>query len=143
MTDQPDNPTNPTHSTGSLDPDALSDLATRLTTSDQAPLTTSEKSLLSAALVQLAASQSALAKQSRLLQLHGERRTRINVIAADALNDLQSHLDAPAAVDQYDFDAADAARATLLAEIESANTTRATLAASLGFVRRLVGLGRP
>lgn len=123
-----------------IDQAAIDRLADRLTGDDPAPLSPDEKELLSASLAELAAAHTVIAKQSRLLRLHGELDERIAAIARDALGAVRDHLDAPGPLAGFDASAADAARRTLLTQIESANTTRATLGATLGFVARLFGL---
>lgn len=108
---------------------------------DDAPaLTGADRDLLVGALAALAIAQHELAVQARLLLLHGEHRARIESIARDALASVRAHADAPGPLAGFDADAAAAARRDLLAEIESANTARATLAATLGFVARALGL---
>lgn len=123
-----------------IDQETIDRLSFKLTAQTDSPLTGAERSLVANALGQLAASQATIAEQSRLLRLHGELRSRIDAIAGAAIETLRNHLDEPGPVTGYDADAADSARRELLAEIESANTTRATLAATLGFVRNLIGL---
>lgn len=124
-----------------MDVTAIDALARRLTSDDPSPLSNDERRLLATALAELAASQEVIAKQTRLLQLHGEFRGRINAITADAIAGVASHLDTSNLLETYDFDRAEAARRDLLASIDNANTTRATLAATLTFVRRLIGSG--
>ncbi len=122
-----------------LNHDKLNTLAAQLTSENTNPLSHHDRELLAAALLQLAASQDTIARQSRLLQLHGELRSRIHEIANSALISMQVRLDTPNSLSSFDFEGAEAARTQLLASIESANTTRATLAATLAFVRRLIG----
>lgn len=103
-------------------------------------LTSADRELLVGALGALAVAQHELATQSRLLLLHGELHTRIETITRDALARVRSHIESPGPFAGFDAADADAARRTLLTEIESANTARASLAATLGFVARLLGL---
>lgn len=123
-----------------IDTDTIDRLTDRLTTPDPSPLTDDERALLVAALAELAAAHAVIATQERLLMLHGELRSRLRSITGEALAQVRDRLDETAALAGYDADAADAARRALLAEIESANSTRATLAATLGFAARLFGL---
>ncbi len=124
-----------------IDTQTIDRLTARLTSADDpSPLTEEERSLLSAALTQLAASQAIIAGQDRLLQLHGEMKSQIDSIAQSALSSLSTQLQGPSPLDAYDADAAQAARRQLLAEIESANTSRASLAAVFRFVRAFGGL---
>lgn len=120
---------------------AIHTLTTRLTSDNADPLSSDEKALLSAALVELAAAQALIARHTRLLHLHGELHNRLRDIANEALDDVARRLDAPDALHEYDFEKAQAARQSLLAEIEAANSTRAALAATLQFVRRIAGAG--
>lgn len=122
-----------------ITPESIEQLPDRLMSDDAALLSEEEKAVLSRALIELTASQSVISKQSRLLQLHGELRDRIESVTTETLADLHARLDDHAPVKSFDFAAADAARTELLTAVESANTTRATLAAALGFVRRLIG----
>ncbi len=103
-------------------------------------LTDTDRDLFVGALAALAVAQHELAAQSRLLLLHGEHGARIETITRDALANVRAHADMPSPLAGFDADAAAAARRDLLAEIESANTARATLAATLGFVARALGL---
>lgn len=118
----------------------IESLAASLATTGQPTITllSDEGQLVSAALLELIASQTVIAKQTRLLQLHGELRSRIDTIAKDAIELVTNRLDTPNPVQAYDFESAEAARRELLASTESANTTRATLAAALRFVKVLI-----
>lgn len=124
-----------------IDHAALDSLAARLTSDDETPLTAEDRALLRDALMHLAASQDIIARQSRLLQLHGELQSRIDDLAQAAISGLRSRLDTPNPLGDFDFSGADEARRELLAAVDGANTTRATLAATLAFVRRLLGAG--
>jgi len=123
-----------------FDPETIDRLTDRLTGAPAEPLSADERDLLVAALTDLAAAHAVIAKQTRLLLLHGELRSRLTSITAEALGSVRDRLDSPGALTGYDEVGADRARRELLAGIESATTTRATLAATLGFVARVFGL---
>lgn len=123
-----------------IDQSAIDALVAKLAPDGNAELTAEDRVILTGAILELAACQDIIARQTRLLQLHGELRSRLSAIAQDAIDGVQSRLDTSNPLTAYDFESAEAARRDLLAAVEYANTTRATLAATLAFVRRLIGL---
>lgn len=112
-------------------------LTDRLDSGDDSPLTDDERSLLRAALNQLAADEQMIARQQRLLRLHGESADRIDAIAHEALTSLNDRLTDPPPAVERDFQAAQAAREQLLREMTEANSARATLGAALTFAKRV------
>jgi len=117
-----------------IDTEILQSLADRLSQPGAFTIRDEERSVLAAALMELARAHSVIARQEQFLALDDQSREEIERISRDAIAAV-----APAASEDparaFDFDAAQAARDRLLGAIEDASTGRGVIAAALSFAR--------
>ena len=120
-----------------MDTTALDRLAAKLTTPGAEPLADAERALLIDALARLAADQSVIARQRRLLAARAAGDAEIDALLAPALASLAGHAASPhpAAGAALDPAAADQRREALAAAAESATSAREIVRAVLGFIR--------
>lgn len=119
-----------------MDTTALDRLAAKLTSPGAEPLADAERALLIAALSQLAADQSLIARQRRLLSARAAGDAEIDALLAPTLAALAEHAASPHPGVGPDMDptAAHRRREALAAAAESATSAREIVRAVLGFV---------
>lgn len=109
-------------------------------TSAQTPLSLQERSLLVAALGQLAADQAVIERQRRLLSLHDASGERLDALLARSLGAVGEALGRPMHTDGFDFQAAAEARGQLADAVADARSARQVVAAALAFARDMAAL---
>lgn len=119
-----------------LDTNSLDRLAEKLTTTYAEPLTNAERAALVEALTRLAADQTLITRQRRLLVAHGAGAAEIDALLAPSLTAIAEHARKPLGVD-FDPAAAQARREQLAADADHAASAREIVRAALSFVRDL------
>lgn len=119
-----------------LDTTSLDRLAEKLTTPNAEPLTNAERSALVEALARLAADQTLITRQRRLLIAHGAGAAEIDALLAPSLTAIADHARKPLGAD-LDPAAAQSRREQLAADADHAASAREIVRAALGFVRDL------
>lgn len=104
------------------------------------PLTEPERTLLRAALAELAGAQALIARQSALLASYEHDARAIGVATSEALSHMRRLMSPPGPAASYDFGAAEAARTELLRRLDDAAQGRDILDAVLRFVAPAVRL---
>lgn len=115
--------------------DMLTELAVKLASPDDSAFVPHEKRAILDALTALAGSQAVIARQARLLRSY---RNDVDTIDADvnaSLVRLRDRLNGEPASAGYDLAKAHAARETLLAEIQRAESLEGVVAKILDFAR--------
>ncbi len=118
-----------------MNSESLAALAAALTSPGDTALTPEDKHTIVAALGALAASQGVIARQARLLKSYQHDVDSIDAGVAATLSRFHARLHAPPASAVYDPAKARAARETLLAEIQRAETLEGLVATLLNFAK--------
>lgn len=121
-----------------MDTTTLDRLAAKLTTPGAEPLSDAERTLLVDALAQLAADQTLITRQRRMLLAHGAGAAAIDALLTPSLAALAEHASDPMAGAGLDAAAAQRRREDLALAAENAASGREIVRAVLGFVRDLV-----
>lgn len=117
-----------------LDTTSLDRLAEKLTTPNAEPLTGAERAALVEALARLAADQTLITRQRRLLVAHGAGAAEIDALLAPSLTAIADHARTPLG-STFDPVAAQARREQLAADADHAASAREIVRAALSFVR--------